>query len=641
MTIITTIMASIHTSDHSPTSPTSIEDIVKLAFEEGHGYKPYEWQISNTSHILSCDNGAVLMVRSTGGGKSAVRNTLGLIREGVSLTIVPLLSLGADQTEKINVMAQTRGLSIESHHLDEIQNPNDDQSLISFLNSLHASSDACVFLFTSPQKITRSKAWQECLLGLAAKGLLSITVDECHLYVQFGLEFRSEFCQLREILFAPILSCDLNVPILFQTATATKECFDELQSITGVELKDNNLLWSSDPTSVARRSIFIDLVIQESPLRTIKAGMRHHLSLEDNRSKIILYTNSRKRAKHFHKQLSTFADEELLHGDLLLVHGVLFREQKFHHIRTFCGPDLIEENPKGGGKLYFRPRVLIATAGAAGAGVDPDCVHFCARDGFPPSISDQAQEMGRVGRDGHASPDRDVFRMIVSWKSFSALLFRIYIINRIEREARAAEATEENSDPLRRSTSNLEPNALSLEALQERQYENLLKVIEVLFCYPGCIHMKLERAFVNPFQERPEAPPSPCLNACFYCCKSPVFVELYQPVSRSGLTFVLVDIFIHTEVPPQGRGLHDGLVSLLASYKSNDSGKSFSSLVFHKDRKKQPPKEVKILLLRLFAAKILIPKVEGNLIYCKLNTTTEGAPFLLNDDAWRGVPTLD
>jgi hypothetical protein len=74
--------------------------IAELAFKEFHGFEPYQWQIQAAVHSLQQDTGEanpgpLLMVRSTGGGKSAVRNVLGFLREGVSLTIVPLLSLGA------------------------------------------------------------------------------------------------------------------------------------------------------------------------------------------------------------------------------------------------------------------------------------------------------------------------------------------------------------------------------------------------------------------------------------------------------------------------------------------------------------------------------------------------------------------
>jgi hypothetical protein len=108
-------MSSILTTNTSISPPLTLDDVVMGAFVDGHGYMPYPWQISTTAHILSTPD-PVLLVRATGGGKSAVHNTLGLIREGVSLTIVPLLSLGADQVQKLQLMKQNQDLPIFSEH---------------------------------------------------------------------------------------------------------------------------------------------------------------------------------------------------------------------------------------------------------------------------------------------------------------------------------------------------------------------------------------------------------------------------------------------------------------------------------------------------------------------------------------------
>ena len=52
----------------------------------------------------------VLFVEPTGGGKSLVRDVHAVMVKGITLTIVPLLALGADQTAKINKNAlQTSG----------------------------------------------------------------------------------------------------------------------------------------------------------------------------------------------------------------------------------------------------------------------------------------------------------------------------------------------------------------------------------------------------------------------------------------------------------------------------------------------------------------------------------------------------
>ncbi len=90
------------------------------------GKTPYEWQLDTLVHLAKMklprsgvSPGAVLLVRPTGGGKSSVRDVHSVMNGGVSLTITPLLSLGADQENKINSIAKQTSGPVVAIHLDE------------------------------------------------------------------------------------------------------------------------------------------------------------------------------------------------------------------------------------------------------------------------------------------------------------------------------------------------------------------------------------------------------------------------------------------------------------------------------------------------------------------------------------------
>ena len=71
---------------------------------------PKDWQCSMLAFM--CNNPSshpLLLLRPTGEGKSAVRNAFSVITGGVSLTITPLLSLSADQVQKIQAASQIDG----------------------------------------------------------------------------------------------------------------------------------------------------------------------------------------------------------------------------------------------------------------------------------------------------------------------------------------------------------------------------------------------------------------------------------------------------------------------------------------------------------------------------------------------------
>jgi superfamily II DNA helicase RecQ len=66
---------------------------------------------------------------------------------GASLTITPLLSLGADQTQKIQQNTSTSSGPVHASRLDELRCPQAQQLLFDRLLSLAINTDTTVFLF--------------------------------------------------------------------------------------------------------------------------------------------------------------------------------------------------------------------------------------------------------------------------------------------------------------------------------------------------------------------------------------------------------------------------------------------------------------------------------------------------------------
>jgi superfamily II DNA helicase RecQ len=172
-----------------------------VAMHNVFGKIPYQWQLQIICHLslmttidVSICPGAVLLVRSTGGGKSSVRDVYSVMCAGVSLTITPLLSLGADQTQKIRRNTSINGGQVHAYHLDELRCPKAQKLLSDQLLLLSIDTDVTVFLFSSPQAIVNNQIWRPMIDSLITKRLLSmLCIDEVHLFVQFRLTFRQEF----------------------------------------------------------------------------------------------------------------------------------------------------------------------------------------------------------------------------------------------------------------------------------------------------------------------------------------------------------------------------------------------------------------------------------------------------------------
>ena len=83
----------------------------------------------------------------------------------------------------------------------------------------------------------------------------------------------------------------------------------------------------------------------------------------------------------------------------------------------------------------FYPRALIATSSCIGAGLD--CSDFCvvARDGFPTSLLDFAQEIGRCGRSEDSTTNEKAhrcFQLMLSMNSFLCLVERMRSVEDVD-----------------------------------------------------------------------------------------------------------------------------------------------------------------------------------------------------------------
>ena len=144
---------------------TMVKTKVSSAFRDTHGFIPRDWQKSAASYLLECCTRPsnhkpqpVLLVRTTSGGKSAVRDVVGYCTSGVVITIVPLLSLAADQVNKLKHL-EAKDSTVSAYNIDAIRNGDAKRRLQGALSSLPSNTNKTVFLFASPQTFTLDPTW--------------------------------------------------------------------------------------------------------------------------------------------------------------------------------------------------------------------------------------------------------------------------------------------------------------------------------------------------------------------------------------------------------------------------------------------------------------------------------------------------
>jgi hypothetical protein len=632
-------MYDTHQQQRRRAYPLRCADLATDVMREVFGKTPYAWQQKVIAHLCcmqipqsSIAPAPVLLVRPTGGGKSAVRDVSSILSGGFSLTITPLLSLGADQEEKITLRAKDTGGTVVAVHFDEVRSVADQQSLITSLKLIPVDGHTTVIMFSSPQAIlNKTFLWKQFIHWLIDNDLLSLVcVDEVHLFVHFGLTFRDEFRQLTTVLFNKLKVIGslqrTKIPLLFMTGTCTRHIVQSIEKIVGIRFDTTaNIFWPG-PDEMQHRQVMFEVAYTSQPLAFFKKRVAPTLKATSLK-KFIVYSNTRANVDRSLPKILEWIDLEGFKADVLKIVGTLHREQKFYHIRVFTKSNadnvdvflagIEDERPLcREDERPFNPQILVATSGAANAGLDDPEVHGVTRMEFPPSVLDVQQEKGRAGRRPHANEQTDWFLLCISLESYVVLLKRLH------------NNPSGNKD------------LTYFEQMKNDMHECLLAFVLPQHCYHSTIEMKM----ANPYCGINEVPVA-CLDACSYCLGK--HKTMFPTIVKHGVSSVLFQLFVGPNQMKTRPVLDKDLVQGIRNFKGSNR------LMFGTNSDKKPePLLVKKLILMLLGAKILSYTAErtepspgkftvtiyGSLAFVSGDTTR----LAINDDThWVLLPLKD
>jgi len=287
-----------------------------------------------------------LALLPTGGGKSICYQVPGLMFDGITLVITPLIALMKDQVENLkkrNIPAVALYSGLKHHEYEWAIN--------------QAIQGQTKFLYLSPERL-QSNDFMSVLTQLKVK---LIAVDEAHCISQWGYDFRPPYLKIAEI--RPYFP---QVPVLALTATATPEVAQDIQE--KLAFKNGNFIQKS----FARKNLIYYVAHEENKLETLLKLVKKQQGTG------IVYVRNRKKTK------------EIAH--FLSQHKV---SASFYH----AGLDSrIRDERQQKWKDGFI-RVIVAT-NAFGMGIDKDNVRFVAHLDLPDNPEAYFQEAGRAGRDG-------------------------------------------------------------------------------------------------------------------------------------------------------------------------------------------------------------------------------------------------
>lgn len=289
-----------------------------------------------------------ICIMATGGGKSITFQIPGLIFEGITLVISPLISLMNDQVENLkskNISAETINSNMTFNQIEEVYKKLNENKI--------------KFLYVSPEKLENHKFKKE----IKKINISQIVLDEAHCVSMWGIDFRPSYLKIidfiNELEERPVISCF--------TATATPQVVLDIKN--ALKIEKYNLYKSG----FDRPNLYYETVhIKDKKQYMIK------FIKENIDSCGIIYTLTRKKAEELFQSLYD------LNFNVSLYHGGLDDEMKKHYQNEF---------------LSGKTKIMCAT-NSFGMGIDKPDIRYVINYDLPESLEDLSQQQGRCSRDG-------------------------------------------------------------------------------------------------------------------------------------------------------------------------------------------------------------------------------------------------
>lgn len=308
------------------------------------GFRPMQEEIINAA----LEGKDVLAIMPTGGGKSVCFQVPGLMKEGITLVVTPLIALMKDQVQNLN----DRGVRAIAVHAGLGRREVD-------LALNNAAYGDFKFLYLSSERLG-TQLFQSYLDVL---DISFIVVDEAHCISQWGYDFRPDYLRIggiRERVDAPVIAL---------TATATPSVARDIMERLGFKEK---LLLKSGFERPNLSYIVRKVEDKYSQILNICNGVT---------GTGIVYARNRRKCE----ELASFLQSQ----------GV---SASFYH--AGLGGQTRAER-QAAWKLG-EIRVMVCT-NAFGMGIDKPDVRFVVHYDLPDSPEAYFQEAGRAGRDGKRS----------------------------------------------------------------------------------------------------------------------------------------------------------------------------------------------------------------------------------------------
>ena len=297
------------------------------------------------------DGQDLFMIAPTSFGKSAIFQILAIMESGLTIVIVPTLSLLHDQVDQL----QQRQLSVGAL-------ASDCMSYDEFGIQRALKQYGYLILYTTPESL-----WK---LDLSDIPVSLLVVDECHCVTLWGYGFRAAYLEIGDFL----KQLPRRPQVVALTATAPvsdREKIKELLHMKHIKEYEISLYRPKLTFSV------YSFVSEEKRQKELKRLLKQYSKSGDG--SCIIYCNTRAQTKEIYDLVKKWYPKQVS-----ICHSNLSNGERKRNEQAFMSGER---------------RIMVATS-AFGMGVNKSDVRLIIHYNLPLSIIDYYQQAGRAGRDG-------------------------------------------------------------------------------------------------------------------------------------------------------------------------------------------------------------------------------------------------